>query len=105
MRSSPIVSIDTSRRSFLIGLGASLLGTPAIVRAASLMPVKALAPDALDLLAQRIAEAEREIAKEIRNNLYGDLLEVTKKAFLPRIHMQLLNTWPQIEWAAGVDLE
>jgi len=33
------------RRKFLLGLGASLITAPAIVRAASLMPVRALAPD------------------------------------------------------------
>ncbi len=30
------------RRSFLVGLGASLFAAPAIVRAASIMPVKAM---------------------------------------------------------------
>jgi hypothetical protein len=34
--------IDTSRRVFLGGLGAGLIAAPAIVRAASLMPVRAL---------------------------------------------------------------
>jgi hypothetical protein len=33
-----------NRRSFLFGLGSSLIAAPAIVRAASLMPVKALEP-------------------------------------------------------------
>ena len=32
----------TSRRSFLVGLGSSLVAAPAIVRASSLMPVKAI---------------------------------------------------------------
>jgi hypothetical protein len=34
--------MQIARRSFLFGLGASLVAAPAIVRAASLMPVKAL---------------------------------------------------------------
>ena len=34
--------VDLSRRGFLGGLGAGLIAAPAIVRAASLMPVKAL---------------------------------------------------------------
>jgi hypothetical protein len=34
----------TSRRSLLVGLGASLLAAPAIVRAGSLMKVKTFAP-------------------------------------------------------------
>lgn len=32
-----------SRRSFLVGVGAAIIGSPAIVRAASLMPVSAFA--------------------------------------------------------------
>ncbi len=35
------------RRSFLTGLGASLFAAPAIVRAASLMPVKAIEVEAV----------------------------------------------------------
>lgn len=34
--------IDLSRRKFFTGLGATLITAPAIVRAASLMPVKAM---------------------------------------------------------------
>ena len=34
----------SSRRGFLTGLGASLLAAPAIVRAGSLMPVRAIVP-------------------------------------------------------------
>jgi hypothetical protein len=37
----------TTRRSFLTGLAAGLVTAPAIVRAASLMPVKAIEPLAL----------------------------------------------------------
>lgn len=33
-----------ARRNFLIGLGAGIITAPAIVRAASLMPVKAIKP-------------------------------------------------------------
>lgn len=36
--------IVPSRRSFITGLVASLVAAPAVVRAASLMPVRALAP-------------------------------------------------------------
>ena len=35
----------TSRRSLILGAGASLLAAPAIVRAASLMKVRAVLPD------------------------------------------------------------
>lgn len=36
--------IKPTRRSLILGMGASLLAAPAIVRASSLMPVKAPAP-------------------------------------------------------------
>ena len=36
------MALDLSRRGMLFGLGASVLAAPAIVRAASLMPVRAL---------------------------------------------------------------
>jgi len=38
------VSLDLSRRSFFRGLGATLIAAPAIVRAASLMPVRRMIP-------------------------------------------------------------
>jgi hypothetical protein len=40
----------TSRRSFLLGLGASLIAAPAIVRIANIMPVRALRPPDEDLV-------------------------------------------------------
>jgi hypothetical protein len=42
--------IDLSRRGFLGGLGAGLIAAPAIVRAASLMPVRAIIEPAALLL-------------------------------------------------------
>jgi hypothetical protein len=53
-----------SRRGFLAGLGA-ILAAPAIVRVASLMPVKALAPDFMTL----DEYAERVLAPTVNNRL------------------------------------
>lgn len=63
-----------SRRSFFTGLGASILAAPAIVRAASLMPVKAL-PLALQDpnfdLAVRLIAYRKEITREwLRANVF-----------------------------------
>ena len=41
------MTLIPSRRSFLTGLGASLIAAPAIVRVESLMPVRALPPELL----------------------------------------------------------
>lgn len=38
------MSMQSSRRSFLLGLGGSILAAPAIVRASSLMAIKPLPP-------------------------------------------------------------
>lgn len=35
----------SSRRSFLVGIGASLIAAPAVVKAASLMPVRGIVQD------------------------------------------------------------
>lgn len=48
--------INPSRRSLIIGIGASLIGAPAIVRASSLMKVKPLYPSlGADLLHNNLA--------------------------------------------------
>ena len=62
-----------NRRGFLSGLASLVCAAPAIVKASSLMPVKALEPDNLDalcaLLSARIDEAkavmERNLARSI----------------------------------------
>ena len=62
------------RRKFLIGAAASLIAAPAIVRAASLMPVKAMpaVADLEALLKQRIIEAQVAVVKNMTWCLYGD---------------------------------
>ena len=63
-----------SRRHFILGASATLITAPAVVRAASLMPVKVMpTEDALQaLLAKRIAEAERLTREWMTYALYGD---------------------------------
>ncbi len=76
-----------SRRGFIAGLGALFVAAPAIVRATSLMPVKAISIG--DLLAQRMAAAEAEMIRHITNNLYGDLTRIARSAFLPGLFAQI----------------
>jgi hypothetical protein len=77
----------TSRRSFITGL-AALVAAPAIVRAASLMPVKAM-PTAEELYRLRMDEAYRITRENLSRSLYGDLVSATRRAFVPRLHVQI----------------
>lgn len=73
--------IEFPRRSFLRGMVSALLATPAIVSAASLMPVHSLerfvlAPgisqeEILALLSRRIDEAHALMKTQIQDALYG----------------------------------
>lgn len=63
-----------SRRNFLFGVGASIITAPAIVRVASLMPVKALPPPygrspAMAVLPD-LAELKMRIVNMIANPAY-----------------------------------
>ena len=82
--------IVSSRRGFLTRL-ISFVAAPAIVRASSLMPVKAL---------PRMLTHEETMAL-LCQNLYGELSEVTRKAFVPRLFAQIYMRAP----LGGVDLE
>jgi hypothetical protein len=71
----------TSRRSFLTGLAASLVAAPAVVRAASLMPVRGIIQPIeslpidlayLDLLRQRMNDVYRLTHQAMTRNLFGD---------------------------------
>lgn len=83
-------ALISSRRKFLTGLGAALVTAPAIVRAASLMPVKVMPTvDQLEMLfKQRMDEAYAVLRQNMANSLYGDLVGVTRKAFAPRLFAQ-----------------
>ena len=71
-----------SRRGFIAGLGA-LIAAPAIVRASSLMPVKALPAGSSCL------------------SLYAELCDVTRKAFVPRLFIQLYAASPALAYLTG----
>jgi|HubBroStandDraft_2_1064218.scaffolds.fasta_scaffold00003_1 hypothetical protein len=61
--------IQTSRRTLLTSL-ISFMASPAIVRAASLMPVKPMV-SAEDLLHQRLSACIDEVLQHISDSLYG----------------------------------
>lgn len=68
--------VELARRSFITGLIA-LVAAPAIVRAGSLMPVRQMQPESLEdlvaMLSRRIDVAERVMANNLLQSLYGDL--------------------------------
>lgn len=66
--------MQPSRRGFIAGLAATFIAGPAIVRASSLMPVKALSDpvDLMELLRARIAAAEAALINGINASIYGD---------------------------------
>lgn len=68
---------DLSRRGFLSGFG-SLIVAPAIVPFASLMPVRGIV---------------QEVALPImRGPVWDELAAITRKAFVPRLFVQLYRT-------------
>ncbi len=73
---------DFSRRSLITGL-ISLVAAPAIVRAASLMPVKAM-----DLGADFYIDGVPVY--------YDQLVDVTRKAFVPRLFVSIKLADPLI---------
>ena len=68
------------RRKFLTGL-ASLIAAPAIVRVSSLMPVRGIIQDIEPTLLMPA-------------DLYAELAAVTRRAFVPRLYVQLYKTNP-----------
>jgi hypothetical protein len=76
-----------SRRGFLVGLGASLVAAPAIVRASSLMPVRAI---------KIPTEQEIWLFGE-QPGLSPNAVEMTnliRQTFLPRLAVQLYQELP-----------
>ena len=67
-----------NRRALITGL-ISLVAAPAIVRATSIMPIKAL-PSAEDLLKIRMNAVYELTRKHLVDSLYGDLIDVTRQA-------------------------
>jgi hypothetical protein len=70
-----------SRRSFLRGLGATLIAAPAVVRAASLMPVRGIVQDWRPVV--RASSID-----------YAELAAVTRRAFVPRLLVQVYESSP-----------
>jgi hypothetical protein len=70
-----VTEIIQSRRGFIAGLGALFIAAPAIVRATSIMPVKAIRQPTLEevraLLKARMEEAFRVTRESIAQNLYA----------------------------------
>ena len=76
-----------NRRSLITGL-ISLVAAPAIVRATSIMPIKALpAVEDLDTLAR----------KQLADSLYGDLI-LTRQALVPRLFVQIYRAGPTAKY-------
>jgi hypothetical protein len=74
----------TSRRSLITGLGALFIAAPAIVRASSLMPVKAFVDtddQMLALLKARMDEAYAVMRENLARSLYGDFNETASGDF------------------------
>ncbi len=71
-----------SRRSLIASL-ICLVAAPAIVRAGSLMPVKSFDPETLEFV-------------PMHPGLYSDPVAVTRKAFIPRLFVQLRYAGPDV---------
>lgn len=79
------------RRKFLAGL-AGIIAAPAIVRAASLMPVRAYDEMEFSGFFSRIpVDQMPDMA------LYQQLMEITRRAFVPRIWLSIQETSPLAE--------
>jgi hypothetical protein len=68
--------IEVARRSFITGLIA-LVAAPAIVRAGSIMPVKAVAwskDELLALLDRRLDEVVAVMARNLNEAIFGDVI-------------------------------
>ena len=84
--------VELSRRWFLGGLGAGIIAAPAIVRAASLMPVKALEREiGFDAL---LGPGDRGPYLVSADDLITRLQAVTRRVFVPRLHVQIYDASP-----------
>jgi len=84
--------LDLSRRYFLTGLSAGVIAAPAIVRAASLMPIKALEREiGFDAL---LGPGDRAPYLTSLEEMMARLQSVTRRAFLPRLNVQLYQSRP-----------
>lgn len=97
----------TSRRGFLAGLGSLFVAAPAIVRAASLMPVRAFDTTDYAALETELRALAGEFISNVHDNLFGDLIATTRKAFIPRLYVQLHQNSSLMDWLVmrEVDLD
>ncbi len=88
-------SPDLSRRGFIVGAAVTLITAPAIVRAASLMPVKAL-PFGLSPLEYSFAQTKEIVASNILN--LGQIRELLLPGLLEfrTSYGVLPNQWERI---------
>jgi hypothetical protein len=82
------MSIDLSRRGFLAGISSGLICAPAIVRASSLMQIRAI--ESVDWAALE------NLDQYAPGQLYAELQEITRKAFMPRLFVQLWKQTPSL---------
>ena len=74
------------RRKFLMGLGASIIAAPAVVRAASLMKISAF-------------EDEIGLIQTVNGGVfsYSELSAITRESFTPRIYLQIYKANPLLK--------
>lgn len=77
--------MTTTRRGFLLGLGASLVAAPAIVRAASIMPVRRVDLMWFEENAQATQEAVQFLLQAIASET-----QIPHRMLLPAAHVRLL---------------
>ena len=75
----------SSWRSFITGL-ASLIAAPAIVRVSSLMPVRGIVQPLI---------ARTELPQSTWR-AYNELIAITRRGFIPRLHVQLYAANPML---------
>lgn len=75
--------IQPSRRSFLRGAGASLVAAPFVIKSASLMPVRSIAPEYL-----------YEFGPIPIDPLFIQLARTTHQLFIPTIYLQIYQSTP-----------
>jgi hypothetical protein len=81
-------------RRGLIGSLISLAAAPAIVRASSLMPVKVMDADLLGV----VEHYDISHIVPIHPSMYDDLVSVTRKAFVPRLFVQMQFASPALRY-------
>lgn len=84
----------TSRRAFLTGLG-SIICAPAIVRASSLMPVKAYSFTTVYEDFGRITSVT--MVNGGAGYVAGDFFTITRKAFVPHLYQQIYDSEPLLD--------